>query len=113
MSGTHAGGTAANEQRLRCAWRLTLSVCAGASDGFSPGELRVFTNRDDLDFATAADVPPTQSWELAENLDGRIELPTQVRSVRNMVCDKKGLRWLVLCVSYDALTSRDTRLPLP
>ena len=41
----------------------------------------MFTNRDDLDFAAVADLPPTQSWELTENLDGRIELPTQVCSL--------------------------------
>ena len=63
-----------------------LTAGAGAPDGFSPGELRVFTNRDDLDFATVADLPPTQSWELAENLDGRIELPTQARSAHTRWC---------------------------
>ena len=55
---------------------------AGAADGYSPAELRVFTNRDDLDFSMAADLPPTQAWQLTENLDGRIELPTQVRAQR-------------------------------
>jgi len=81
-SSTRTGTAAAHRQRL-CRLAADRSpASAGAPDGFSPGELRVFTNRDDLDFATAADLPPTQSWELPENLDGRIELPTQVRSAK-------------------------------
>ena len=38
----------------------------------------MFTNRDDLDFGTAADLPPVQRWDLAENLRGDIELPCNV-----------------------------------
>lgn len=56
-----------------CAW-----CHAGAPDGYSPAELRVYTNRDDLDFAAVEDLPPVQKWDLAENLQGQIELPTQV-----------------------------------
>ncbi len=56
-----------------------LDVAAGEAGGYSPIELRVFTNRDDLDFGTAADLPPVQRWDLAENLRGEIELPCNVR----------------------------------
>jgi len=58
----------------------------------------VFINRDDLDFATAADLPPTQSWELPENLDGRIELPTQVRMLGT---ETRGRRLLAALCSGD------------
>lgn len=38
----------------------------------------MYTNRDDLDFGAVQELPPVQKWELAENLQGQIELPTQV-----------------------------------
>lgn len=50
----------------------------GVAGGYSPSEVRVFTNRDDLDFGTANDLPPVQRWDLAENLRGDIELPCNV-----------------------------------
>lgn len=53
---------------------------AGAPGGQSPSELRVFTNRDDLDFGSASDLPPVQRWDLAENMQGDIELPCNVRT---------------------------------
>lgn len=49
----------------------------GGTDGTSPSRLRVFTNRDDLDFGTAADTTPVQEWDLLENPRGEIEYPTQ------------------------------------
>ena len=61
------------------------SAWAGEAGGYSPSELRVFTNRDDLDFGTAADLPPVQQWDLAENLRGDIELPCNV-SYPHVVC---------------------------
>lgn len=45
----------------------------------------MFTNRDDLDFGTAADLPPVQRWDLAENLRGDTELPCNV-SYPRVVC---------------------------
>lgn len=54
------------------------TVCTtGGADGTSPSRLRVFTNRDDLDFGTAADTQPIQEWDLLENPRGEVEYPTQ------------------------------------
>ncbi len=39
--------------------------------------IQVYINRDDLDFATVADLPAVQEWELLENYSGQIEYPTQ------------------------------------
>jgi hypothetical protein len=50
----------------------------GGPDGAAPSKLKVFINRDDLDFSTAADLAPTQEWELVENANGTMEYPTQV-----------------------------------
>ncbi|KAH8811782.1 PITH domain-containing protein [Xylogone sp. PMI_703] len=35
----------------------------------APQTLKVFINRDDLDFSTASDVPPTQTFELSQTSD--------------------------------------------
>lgn len=61
-------------------WWLTVllhNCCTGGADGTSPSRLRAFTNRDDLDFGTAADTTPVQEWDLLENPRGEIEYPTQ------------------------------------
>ncbi|KAL1620872.1 hypothetical protein UCDDS831_g07810 [Diplodia seriata] len=42
----------------------------------APKTLKVFLNRDDLDFGTAADLPPTQTLELAQTNDVQ-ELPVK------------------------------------
>ncbi|CAM6015630.1 unnamed protein product [Sphagnum balticum] len=49
----------------------------GGSDGTSPSKMRVFMNRDDVDFSAAADLLPIQEWELAENPHGEIEYLTK------------------------------------
>ena len=43
----------------------------------APAVMRAYTNREDLDFSTAAELPPVQQWDLQENLNGSIEYPTQ------------------------------------
>lgn len=55
------------------------AICIIGEDAdSSPSEVRAFVNRDDLDFSSVADVPPTQKWDLVHNPRGEIELPTQV-----------------------------------
>lgn len=54
------------------------SLCViGGFDGSSPSKLKVFVNREDIDFTNAHDVPATQEWELAENVRGEIEYQTK------------------------------------
>ena len=54
------------------------AICIiGGVDGTAPSELRVFTNRDDLDFAAVAELTPVQRWDLQENGNGQLEYPTQ------------------------------------
>ena len=57
------------------------SICIlGARTGSAPAEVKCFVNRgEDLDFATAAEAPPTQRFELSEALDSRLEYPTEAR----------------------------------
>lgn len=51
---------------------------AGGGDGSAPAKLRVFINRDDLDFSSVQDLLPVQEWDLVENTRGDIEYPVQV-----------------------------------
>lgn len=50
----------------------------GGTDGSAPASVRIFVNRDDLDFSAAADLQPVQSFSLQENHRGDMEYPTQV-----------------------------------
>ncbi|PSC71196.1 PITH domain-containing 1 [Micractinium conductrix] len=56
--------------------KLTGITVVGGLDGTAPAKLKVFINRDDLDFATVAGMPAVQEWDLLENAAGQIEYPT-------------------------------------
>jgi PITH domain len=58
--------------------KLQALTVIGGLNGSSPSKLKVFINRDDMDFSTAADLTPVQEWDLVENLNGQMEYPTQV-----------------------------------
>ena len=52
------------------------SFCViGGGNGEAPADVRFFVNRDDIDFALAAQLPPTQVFELAEDNSGVIDYP--------------------------------------
>ena len=57
--------------------KLQALTVIGGPEGTSPAKLKVFINRDDVDFAVAAAAPATQEWDLLENLAGTMEYPTQ------------------------------------
>eukprot|EP00298_Acanthocystis_sp_HF-20_P002688 c1307_g1_i1.p1 GENE.c1307_g1_i1~~c1307_g1_i1.p1 ORF type:complete len:161 (-),score=34.58 c1307_g1_i1:36-518(-) len=53
------------------------SICVvGNSRATSPASLKLFTNRNDIDFDNVESLRSEQTIELAENLDGRVEHPT-------------------------------------
>lgn len=55
------------------------AICIiGGQNGTAPSKLRVYINRDDLDFSTVSSLPPVQEWDLQDNTAGVIEYPTQV-----------------------------------
>ncbi|MBA0626348.1 hypothetical protein Golax_003535, partial [Gossypium laxum] len=54
----------------------SISVVGGA-DGTSPSKLRVFINREGIDFSDAQSMQPVQEWELVENLQGVLEYQTR------------------------------------
>ena len=54
------------------------SVCLRATGGDSaPRKMKLFTNRDDIDFDNAEELPAAQEFELAET-DQLIEYPTRL-----------------------------------
>ena len=55
-----------------------LFIFATPSDGTSPGKMRLFINREDLDFATVGEMPAVQEFDLVENDAGEIEYHTHV-----------------------------------
>jgi hypothetical protein len=58
--------------------KLTAICVIGGPEGRAPTKLRVFVNRDDLDFAAVQGMAPTQEWDLQEdNNRGLLEYPTQ------------------------------------
>ncbi|CAI5511946.1 unnamed protein product [Closterium sp. Naga37s-1] len=49
----------------------------GGADGTSPAKMRVFTNREDIDFSVVNDLTAVQEWDLTENLQGELEYTTK------------------------------------
>eukprot|EP00890_Picochlorum_soloecismus_P003370 jgi/Picsp_1/4033/NSC_01545-R1_protein len=58
--------------------KLKALTVIGGSNGRSPEKLRLFANRDDLDFSVVRDMDPVQEWDLMENENGTIEYPVKV-----------------------------------
>ncbi|KAL4424497.1 hypothetical protein ABPG77_006806 [Micractinium sp. CCAP 211/92] len=56
--------------------KLTGITVVGGPEGTAPSKLKVYINRDDLDFSIVSDMPAVQEWELLENADGTVEYPT-------------------------------------
>ncbi|KIZ03840.1 hypothetical protein MNEG_4118 [Monoraphidium neglectum] len=56
------------------------AVCViGGGEGRAPAKMRLFINRDDLDFSAAHAMAPVQEFELQQdNASGTVEYPTQV-----------------------------------
>lgn len=54
-----------------------LTVIGLGEDGSAPSAMRVFCNRDDLDFSSVQTMPPVQEWELVENQQGLVEYPVK------------------------------------
>lgn len=50
----------------------------GGANGTSPGSLKLYTNRDDLDLSSVQSMPAVQEWELQDDQQGLIEYPVQV-----------------------------------
>ena len=56
------------------------SICISGAPGLSPDNVKVFVNRDDLDFSTAADAAAAQELTLPEDADAAIWHPVKPAS---------------------------------
>jgi len=54
-----------------------ISVIGLGPDGSAPSSLRMFINRNDLDFSVVHDATPVQEWDLLENFAGDVEYPVK------------------------------------
>lgn len=57
---------------------ISIGNCSNSSETFSPRRIKLFTNRDDLDFETARELPPQQELELLPHIhfsEGTIDYP--------------------------------------
>merc|ERR1711871_296496 len=61
------------------------SICViGPRDGEAPSELKVFVNREDVDFTSADDLAPTQAWDLVEERVDGVEYQTKLSKFSNV-----------------------------
>ncbi|TMW66472.1 hypothetical protein Poli38472_004237 [Pythium oligandrum] len=61
------------------------SICiSGGEDGAHPKTVKLFTNRDDIDFSNAGELPPQQKLELVEDHIGQIDYPLQIRKFQGV-----------------------------
>lgn len=61
------------------------SICiSGGQEGTSPKEIKLFANRDDIDFSNASDLPGLQKIELAEDFLAEIDYPVQQRKFQGV-----------------------------
>merc|ERR1711920_312104 len=60
-----------------CDVKIKSIAVVGGADGAGPSRMRVWTNRDDIDFGSAESVKPLQEWSLADNFNGALEYPTR------------------------------------
>jgi len=58
--------------------QLSGIVVSGDAGGSSPTRVRLFINRDDIDFALASELPPVQEFSLMEDLTASVEYQTRV-----------------------------------
>ncbi|KAF2569850.1 hypothetical protein F2Q68_00027489 [Brassica cretica] len=65
------------EQRFTSDVKIKSISIVGGPDGTSPSKLRVFINREGIDFSDAESMQAVQEWELAENLQGVLEYQTR------------------------------------
>ena len=59
----------------------SITICGGGRES-SPRSVRVFVNREDLDFSAAADATPTQVLELIDDVDAQPDAEYKLRAAK-------------------------------
>eukprot|EP01094_Clydonella_sp_ATCC50884_P019742 TRINITY_DN3929_c2_g1_i1.p1 TRINITY_DN3929_c2_g1~~TRINITY_DN3929_c2_g1_i1.p1 ORF type:complete len:210 (+),score=83.28 TRINITY_DN3929_c2_g1_i1:172-801(+) len=61
------------------------SICVGGGpEGTHPSRMKVWVNKEHMDFEAAEGSEPTQEWELAEDFDCLIHYPTKLFKFQNV-----------------------------
>eukprot|EP01083_Nonionella_stella_P032991 90329_1 len=55
-------------------------------DGSAPKSVKIWVNREDIDFETAQDSPSTQSFDLVEDFDGAVDYHVRPSKFMNVHC---------------------------
>jgi len=58
--------------------KLKSVMIVGGTEGTSPRKMKVYTNRDDIDFSTVGVAKPVQEWDLIEDFRAEAEYPTKI-----------------------------------
>eukprot|EP00455_Lapot_gusevi_P036335 TRINITY_DN4039_c0_g1_i3.p1 TRINITY_DN4039_c0_g1~~TRINITY_DN4039_c0_g1_i3.p1 ORF type:complete len:143 (-),score=11.90 TRINITY_DN4039_c0_g1_i3:88-516(-) len=71
-----------------CTVTLKSFMIIGNSASSAPTKVRIWANREDVDFSNCNEIPVTQEFELSFDGDGVIDYPTNVRKFQNvsMLC---------------------------
>jgi hypothetical protein len=64
--------------------RMKFFALSGGANGSCPSNVKIFTNREDIDFDNCNDLPATQEFELAEDLQGRCFYRLNARAFSNI-----------------------------
>mmetsp|Transcript_16851 Transcript_16851/g.28920 ORF Transcript_16851/g.28920 Transcript_16851/m.28920 type:complete len:224 (+) Transcript_16851:275-946(+) len=56
----------------------------GGANGEAPSKVKLFTNREDLDFEDAQEMPGVQTFELTEDFEGEIDYPVRASKFQNI-----------------------------
>lgn len=64
-----------------CVKIKSLTICGGGSES-SPRNVRVFVNRDDIDFETANDAPPAQTIELLSDVAAQPDAEYKLKAAK-------------------------------
>jgi hypothetical protein len=80
-----------------CPVKIRAFTIIGGGDGQAPSSVRAFVNREALDFGDAEQTAPVQQWDLAEDVLGVLEYPTQFSRFQNV-----SLLWLFVPDNHGA-----------
>jgi len=64
--------------------KLKSATVIGGANGAAPGRLRLFANRDDLDFSNVREIKALQELALVEDIRGEIEWPLNTSVLSNV-----------------------------
>eukprot|EP01108_Squamamoeba_japonica_P008660 TRINITY_DN7749_c0_g1_i1.p1 TRINITY_DN7749_c0_g1~~TRINITY_DN7749_c0_g1_i1.p1 ORF type:complete len:216 (+),score=19.52 TRINITY_DN7749_c0_g1_i1:124-771(+) len=64
-----------------CVKIKSITICGGSSEN-SPKNVRVFVNRDDVDFSNASDLEPTQALELIDDVNVQADAEYKLRAAK-------------------------------